>query len=53
MSLGSNWLAVTSTLTLVSGACSVLTDVSLTLKRKSSILQGKWLAYFDTNSRPG
>ena len=27
MSLGSNWLAVTSTLTLVSSACSVLTDV--------------------------
>jgi len=27
MSLESNWLAVTSTLTLVSSACSVLTDV--------------------------
>ena len=53
MSLGSNWLAVTSTLTLVSSACSVLTDVWLTLKRKSCILQGKRLAYFDTNPRPG
>ena len=53
MSLGSNWLAVTSTLTLVSSACSVPTDVWLTLKRKSCILQGKRLAYFDTNPRPG